>query len=176
MPRPERIPRFSRTVRYAHRVTSALFLLLAATGLVLYVPSFSLSIGRRPLMEAVHVSAGLLLPVPALAAWLSPAFRADMQALNRFTTADRMWLRRSDRRAARLPIGKFNAGQKLAAACFAAGMVVLFGTGIMLLIPTQLHLSTGLREGATVVHDTTTWAALALLLGHTWLAFTHPEP
>ena len=76
---------------------------------------------------------------------------------------------------ARLPIGKFNPGQKLAAAAFAAAGVVLFGTGLMLLLPTQLHLSNNLREGATLSHDLTTFALLGLLVGHLWLAYTHPE-
>lgn len=175
MPRPDRVRRFSRAVRYTHRATSGLFVTLSVTGLVLYLPALSLLVGRRPLVEALHVAAGLVLPMPALAAWLSPEFRADMSALNRFTAADWAWLRRSDRRAARLPLGKFNGGQKLAAACFAAAVAVLFGTGIMLLIPTQLHLSTDLRQGATIVHDTTTWASLLLLVAHAWIAYSRPE-
>ncbi|HMC68189.1 MAG TPA: hypothetical protein VKJ07_03465, partial [Mycobacteriales bacterium] len=36
-------------------------------------------------------------------------------------------------------------------------------------------LSTSLRQGATIVHDTTTWASLALLIAHAWLAYRHPE-
>jgi formate dehydrogenase subunit gamma len=175
MPRPDLLPRFTRVERAAHRTTATLVLILTATGLVLYVPSLALLVGRRPLMEAIHVAAGLLLPVPPLASLLSSAFRADLATLNRFTPADWSWLRRRDRRRARLPIGKFNAGQKLAAACFAAAGVVLLGTGLMLLLPTQLHLNDGLRQGATVVHDTTTLALVALLVGHAWLAYTHPE-
>ena len=175
MRRPDRLPRFTAAERFAHRATSTLALTLLATGLVLYVPSLSLLVGRRPLMEAIHVAAGVLLPLPALLAWLSPSFRDDLRTLNRFLPEDWTWLRRRDRRNARLQIGKFNAGQKLAAAAFAAAGVVLFGTGLMLLLPSQLHLSDGLRQGATVVHDTTTLALLALLAGHAYLAYTHPE-
>ena len=175
MSRPERLPRFSPAARLAHRATSALVLTLTATGLVLYIPSVSLVVGRRPLMEAVHVAAGLALPVPPLVALLSPGYRSDLATLNRFVPADWTWLRRRDRRTARLPIGKFNAGQKLAAAAFAAAAVVLFGTGLMLLLPGQLHLDDGLRQGATVVHDGVTLGLIALLVGHAWLAFTHPE-
>jgi formate dehydrogenase subunit gamma len=175
MPRPDRLPRFTRAERLTHRSTSALVLLLTATGLVLYIPSLSLLVGRRPLMEAVHVGAGLALPLPPLFALLSPGYRADLAALNRFVPADWKWLRRRDRRTAGLPIGKFNAGQKFAAACFAAAAVVLFGTGIMLLLPGQMHLSDGLRQGSTVVHDSATLALVALLAGHAWLAYTHPE-
>ena len=175
MPRPDRLPRFTPVERFTHRATAALCAVLIATGLTLYLPSLSLRIGRRPLVEGLHVAAGLLLPLPMLAALLSREFRADLAILNRFAPGDWQWLRRSDRRGAGLPIGKFNAGQKLAAAAFAAAGVVLFGTGIMLLLPTQLELSDGLRQGATIVHDSTTLALLALLLGHAYQAYAHPE-
>jgi formate dehydrogenase subunit gamma len=175
MPPPDRLPRFTALERFTHRATAALCGVLVATGLTLYVPSLSLLIARRPLVEGLHVAAGLLLPVPFLAATLSSAFRADLAVLNRFIPADWDWLRRSGRREAGLPIGKFNPGQKLAAAAFAAAGVVLLGTGLMLLLPTQLGLSDGLRQGATIVHDSTTLALLALLVGHAYLAYTHPE-
>ena len=175
MPRPERLPRFTAVERYTHRATALLCAVLVATGMTLYLPSLSLLVARRPLVEGLHVAAGLLLPVPFLAATVSSAFRADLVALNRFIPEDWDWLRRSGRREAGLPIGKFNPGQKLAAAAFAAAGVVLFGTGIMLLLPTQLGLSDGLRQGATIVHDSTTLALLALLVGHAYLAYTHPE-
>lgn len=175
MPPPERLSRFTRGERLTHRTTAALVLVLTATGLTLYVPSLALVVGRRPLIEAIHIAAGLMLPVPALAALLSPAYRSDLAALNRFRPHDWAWLRRRDRRTARLPIGKFNAGQKIAAAAFAAAGAVLFATGIMLILPTQLHLSNNLREGATLSHDLTTFALLALMVGHLWLAYTHPE-
>ena len=45
----------------------------------------------------------------------------------------------------------------------------------MLLLPTQLGLSDGLRQGATLVHDSTTLALVALLAGHASLAYRHPE-
>ncbi|HVB26548.1 MAG TPA: cytochrome b/b6 domain-containing protein [Mycobacteriales bacterium] len=175
MSRRDELPRFGRAARWAHRATGLLVLVLVATGLSLYLPALALLVGRRPLLEAAHVVAGLLLPLPTMLALASPAFRADLRALNRFVDADWIWLRRPDRRGATLAIGKFNAGQKLAAACFAAAGVVFFGTGLLLLFPDQLHLSDGLRQGATVVHDATTLALLALLAGHAYLAYARPE-
>jgi formate dehydrogenase subunit gamma len=171
----ERVVRFTPVVRFTHRAVAVLTLVLLATGLVLYLPSLSLLVGRRPMLEGAHVVAGLLLPVPVLVALATPSFRADLGALNRFTPSDWAWLRRHDRRSAGLAVGKFNAGQKLAAAAFGAAGVVLLGTGLMLLLPTQLDLSDGLRQGATIVHDSTTLALLALLLGHAQLAYRHPE-
>ena len=174
MPPPDRLPRFTPVERFAHRTVAGLSLVLLASGLVLYLPSLSILVGRRPLVEGLHVVAGLLLPLPVLIALATPAFRADLRVLNRFTATDWTWLRRRDRRTAGLPVGKFNAGQKLAAAAFGAGGVVLLGTGLMLLLPTQLRLPDGLRQGATIVHDSATLALLALLLGHARLAYTHP--
>jgi formate dehydrogenase subunit gamma len=172
---PDRLPRFTPVVRFTHRAVAVLATVLLATGLVLYLPSLSLLVGRRPMLEAAHVAAGLLLPLPVLIALATRSFRADLGALNRFTPSDWAWLRHRHRRTAGLPVGKFNAGQKLAASAFGAAGVVLLGTGLMLLLPTQLHLSDSLREGATVVHDATTLALLVLLIGHARLAFTHPE-
>jgi formate dehydrogenase subunit gamma len=175
MRRRDRLPRFTPAERFAHRSVASLGLILTASGLILYLPELSLLVARRTLVEGVHVIAGLLLPLPVFAALFSPAFRADLGVLNRFLPSDWAWLRDPDRRTAVLPVGKFNAGQKLAAAAFAGAGVVLFGTGIMLLLPTQLSLSDGLREGATIVHDTTTLALVALLIGHAALAYRHPE-
>ena len=175
MPPPDGLPRFTRAERFAHRAVAALGLVLMASGLILYLPALSILIARRTLVEGIHVGAGLALPLPVFAVWLSPAFRRDLQALNRFVPADWTWLRARDRRSLALPVGKFNAGQKLAAAAFGAAGVVLLGTGLMLLLPGQLGLSDGLRQGATLVHDTTTLALIALLAGHANLAYRHPE-
>src|SRR4051812_29162505 len=68
MPQADRLERFTPVERFAHRSTAALTLVLLATGLVLYLPSLSLLVGRRPVLEALHVVAGLLLPLPVLAA------------------------------------------------------------------------------------------------------------
>jgi formate dehydrogenase subunit gamma len=175
MSRPESIPRFTPVERFAHRSTAAIVLVLIVSGFSLFYQPLALLVGRRTLVEGVHVAAGFLLPLPTFAALLSTQFRADLARLNRFAPDDWEWLRRGDRRRTSLAVDKFNAGQKLAAACFGAAGVVLFGTGVLLLFPTQLSLSDGIRQGATVVHDTTTLALVALLAGHAWLAMSHPE-
>jgi cytochrome b subunit of formate dehydrogenase len=175
MRQPDTLPRFTPVERFAHRATALLVLVLIASGLSLFYPPLALLVGRRPLVESVHVVAGLLLPMPTVVALLSRDFRADLARLDRFAPDDWEWLRRRDRRRASLAVDKFNAGQKLAAASFGAAGVVLFGTGLLLLFPDQLSLPDGVRQGATVVHDATTLAVVALLLGHAWLALRHPE-
>src|SRR5438309_2466896 len=134
--RAETLPRFSATETWVHRVTSVLVGVLAATGAVLYFEPLALMFARRLLFEGTHIVAGLLLPFPMLIGmWLSPELRADVRLLGRLTKVDGQWLRRRDRRTAKLAVGKFNAGQKLAASTLAGAGVVLFGTGLLLIAP-----------------------------------------
>ena len=179
MPRPDpsrRLPRFSQAERRVHRATAALVGVLAVTGATLYVPSLALLVGRRTAVEGTHIVAGLLLPVPMLLGLaLSPAMRADVRLLNRMTATDWRWLRRRDRRTAKLAVGKFNGGQKLASAAVAGMGLVLFGTGVLLIAPARVSLPVSVREGATITHDLFTFGLLVLLAGHIWLAYRHPE-
>jgi len=174
--RPETLPRFTRAETWVHRLTAALVAVLFASGAVLYDEQLALLVGRRLVVEGVHVVAGLLLPVPVLVGlWLSPQLRADVGTLGRFLPVDRDWLRRRDRRKAKLPVGKFNAGQKLASAVIVGAGLVLFGTGLLLLAPARIDLPVALRQGATITHDLFTFGLLILLAGHLWLALRHPE-
>jgi formate dehydrogenase subunit gamma len=170
------LPRFTRGERWVHRSTAALVAVLAATGAVLYYEPFALAVGRRPLVEGLHIAAGLLLPLPTLIGIAGSAeFRHDMHALGRMSHVDWVWLRRHDRRTAQLPVGKFNGGQKLASAVLTGALLVLFGTGLLLIAPVTINLPVKLRTGATITHDLFTFGVLALLAGHIWIALRHPE-
>ena len=170
------LPRFTRGETLVHRTTAALVAALAVTGAVLYYEPLMLLVGRRPLVEGVHVAAGLLLPLPTVVGLLrSPALRADVATLNRFAPADWEWLRHRDRRRAGLAVGKFNGGQKVAAAMTAGAGAVLLGTGLLLLAPVWIDLPVGVRQGATYTHDVFTFGLLTLLAGHIWMAWRHPE-
>src|SRR4051794_16760977 len=132
--RPDRVPRFTRAELLAHRATALLVAALALTGAALYYEPLVLLVGRRPLVEGLHIAAGLVLPLPTLVAlWRSRGMRADLRALGRLTAVDREWLRRRDRRRAGLAVGKFNGGQKLAAATMVGAGLVLLATGGLLL-------------------------------------------
>jgi formate dehydrogenase subunit gamma len=168
------LPRFTRAERWVHRTTAALVAVLVVTAAILYVGALAVAVGRRATVEAVHVVAGLLLPVPTLLGLLSPAFRADLRALDRFAPDDWEWLRRRDRREAGLAVGKFNAGQKLAAAVVAGSGVVLLGTGLVMLGPTVVDVPVGWRQGATLVHDVIAFGLVVLLAGHVVQAYAHP--
>ena len=162
------LARFAPASRWVHRATAVLVGTCLLTAAVLYLEPLSVLVGRRGLVMRVHVLAGLALPLPVLLGLLSTAYRDDLRGLNRFGPADAEWLRRRDRRTARLPVGKFNAGQKLNAALSAGGGLVLLGTGIVMEYGRSWPLS--LRTGATFVHDWTAAAVLLLVLGHLWLA------
>lgn len=174
--KPDTLPRFSAVETWVHRLTGALIAVLTATGAVLYYEPFALAVGRRPIVEGMHIAAGLLLPLPALVGcFVSAALRRDFAVLGRMTRIDWQWLRRKDRRTARLPIGKFNGGQKLASAVLLGALLVLFFTGLLLIAPVHINLPVSMRQGATIVHDLFTFGVLLLLAGHVWLALRHPE-
>jgi len=175
-PQAERLPRFSAAETWVHRTTSVLVGVLAAAGAVLYFEPLALLFSRRLLFEGTHIVAGLLLPFPTLIGlWCSPELRADVRLLGRMTRVDGEWLRRRDRRTAGLAVGKFNGGQKIAAATLVGAGVVLFGTGLLLIAPARINLPVSMREGATVTHDLFTFGVVVLLIGHIWMAFRHPQ-
>ncbi|MDP9117808.1 MAG: cytochrome b/b6 domain-containing protein [Actinomycetota bacterium] len=170
---PAMLVRFSRAERLVHRVSALLMGVCLVTAAILYNSQLAIPIGHRHLVETVHVYAGLALPVPLLAALVSVAYRADLRRLNRFTPADWRWFRSSARRDGQLPVGKFNAGQKLNAALSAGSILVLFGTGVLMHFTRLGRLSW--RTGATFMHD---WFALGLgllVLGHIFYAIRDPQ-
>ncbi len=173
-----RLARFDRVERAVHWVNAVLILVLVFTGAALYLEPLGQAVGRRALVQDVHVYCGLALPLPLVLALAGPwgrALRADLRRFNRWSRSDRLWLRavfsqRGQRRALRgqLATGKFNAGQKLNAAWTAGVALVLLATGIVMRWYHPWPLSW--RTGATFVHD---WSALAVgvvVVGHVFMA------
>jgi len=164
--------RFGPGSRAVHQATAVLGLTCLATAAALYLEPIAELVGRRGLVVQIHVWSGLALPVPVLLGLASRAVRSDYRLLNRWTRVDLEWLRRRDRRTAGLPVGKFNAGQKLNASLSAGGGLVLLGTGIVLEYGRRWSLD--LRIGATFLHDWAAFAVLLLVVGHLWFA-THDQ-
>jgi formate dehydrogenase subunit gamma len=161
---PTQLLRFSRAVRWVHGLTAALLLACIATAAVLYNGSLAVLVGNRYVVEQIHVWCGFALPVPIILGLVSRTYRLDLGRLNRFTKTDWQWLRSRRRRDGEIPVGKFNAGQKLNAALSAGAIGVLLATGTVMYFVGAFRLSW--RSGATFFHD---WFALALgllVVGH----------
>lgn len=173
-----RLTRFTAVERAAHWLTAALFITLIITGAFLYVPQLVGFIGRRLLIERIHVYAGLALPVPLIISLAGPwgkALRADMSRLNRWSNTDRRWLAGVLRRqpVGHLRLGKFNAGQKLNAAFTLGVMGVMLMTGVIMHWFYLWPLSW--RSGATFVHDLVAYLFVVAVLAHVTMALTHPQ-
>lgn len=168
-----KLQRFTRAERYLHRSVAALTFVLIATGAALYLPSISVLVGNRPLVSNIHVIAGFVLPVPILLALLSRAFRRDAESLNRFSPDDWKWLRSRDRRSGSVPVGKFNAGQKLNSAFTIGWILVMLGTGAIMFF--NAYFPDDIRTGATFVHDWLTLVIVVVVGGHIYMAMNDAE-
>ena len=164
--------RFGRPARWVHGLVGVLMLVCLVTAAVLYNSSLQVLVGHRRVVELVHVWSGFALPVPLLAGLVSRSYRTELRRLDRFTRHDWQWLRSRSRRDGRIPVGKYNAGQKLNGSLSTGAIAVLLFTGVVMLATDLTPLAW--RTGATLVHD---WSALAvglLVLGHVTFAVRDP--
>lgn len=169
----EEVQRFTAAERWVHRSVALLMGVCLVTAAILYNGALMMVVGHRQLVSDVHVWSGIALPVPMLLGAASAAYRRDVSRLDRFGRADWRWLRSRSRRDGTIPVGKFNAGQKVNAWLVAASTGVLLGTGVLMHWTGLVQLSW--RSGATFVHD---WVALGLgllVVGHILQASKDPE-
>jgi formate dehydrogenase subunit gamma len=163
--------RFSRTERTLHWANAAFFLLLLATGLILYLPSLAIAVGRRPLVQSIHFWSGIAWVSVLVGIVLLGDRRGILRTareIDRFDRDDLRWL--TGRKPA--PQGRFNAGQKLNTALTAAFTVLFLVTGLLLWFGER---DTQLRFASTVIlHDGLMYVSLGLLIGHLYLAVIHP--
>jgi formate dehydrogenase subunit gamma len=168
---PRYIRRFSRTERTLHWVHAAAFFVLLGSGLVLYLPSLSALVGRRPFVKDVHFDTGLAWMVAiALIVALGDrrGLRATIRELDGFDRDDRLWLRRLPR-----PQGRFNAGQKLNAALTASFALLFAVSGVLLWYGER---NNSFRFASTILlHDGLMYVSLVLLVGHLYLALIYPS-
>jgi len=165
------VRRFSRTERALHWANALGFFVLLGSGLILYLPSLAVLVGRRPVVKDVHFWSGIgwvsLLALIALAGDRRGLVRTARE-LDGFDRDDARWL--LGRRPA--PQGRFNAGQKLNTALTAAFTLLFFVSGMLLWLGER---DTRFRFASTVVlHDGLMYVSVVLLVGHLYLAVIHP--
>jgi formate dehydrogenase subunit gamma len=167
---PRYIHRFSRTERALHWVHAAAFFVLLGSGLVLYLPSLSELVGRRPFIKDVHFDTGLAWLVAIVLIVILGDRRGlhkTVRELEEFDSDDRLWLRRIPR-----PQGRFNAGQKLNAALTASFAVLFFVSGVLLWYGER---NNSFRWASTILlHDGLMYISIVLVAGHLYLAVIHP--
>ncbi|HTZ06541.1 MAG TPA: cytochrome b/b6 domain-containing protein [Gaiellaceae bacterium] len=165
------VRRFSRTERALHWANALGFFVLLGSGLVLYLPSLAILVGRRPLVKDVHFWSGIAwVSVLALVVLLGDrrGLRRTARDLDLFDADDVRWLKRRGR----APQGRFNAGQKINAALTAAFTLLFLVSGLLLWLGER---DTRFRFASTVVlHDGLLYASVILLVGHLYLALIHP--
>jgi formate dehydrogenase subunit gamma len=164
------VRRFSRTERMLHWANALGFFVLLVSGLMLYLPSLEIAVGRRPLIKDVHFWSGIgWVTVLALIVLLG-ARRGLLRTVRELDTFDRddlRWLR-----GKRVPQGRFNAGQKINATLTAAFTVLFLVSGLLLWLGER---DTRFRFASTVVlHDGLMYVSLILLVGHLYLALIYP--
>jgi formate dehydrogenase subunit gamma len=170
-----RILRFDRVQRAAHWANAVLFGILMLTALPLYFSGLSTEIGRRVLVENIHVWTGVVLPVPLVISLLGPwgaRMRRDLRRINRWTKDEVKWLRSLGWNAPRV-VDKFNPGQKLNAIFIGGSIVIMLATGFIM--KWFRFFPIGWRTGATFVHDVLAFAIFAVVIGHILFAVAHPE-
>jgi formate dehydrogenase subunit gamma len=162
--------RFSRTERLLHWANAIGFFVLLATGLALYLPSLSILIGRRQILQTVHFWTGVGW-ISVLVAIILLGDRRGLlrtaRELDGFDEDDLRWL--AGKPAA---VGRFNAGQKLNSLLTAAFAVLFLVSGLLLWFGER---NTRLRFASTVIlHDGLMYISVVLLLGHLYLSLIHP--
>lgn len=145
------------------------------TALPLYFGQIEDLVGRRALIEEVHLWAGLSLPVPLALSLAGPwgaRLRADIRRFCWWTRAESRWLWSLGRRSLPRP-DKFNPGQKLNALFVGGSIAVMLGSGFVLkwfrFFPIEW------RTGATFVHDVLAWLIFIVVAGHIGFALTHRD-
>jgi formate dehydrogenase subunit gamma len=167
------VERFDPVERLVHWTTAILLISLLATGTILYVPSLMLRVGHRATVVNIHVITGLALVAPiviGLAGRWRSGLVDDVRRLDRWSRADFAYFRRQGGSAGES--GKFNGGQKLAAALFAGGGLAMVVTGVVMRwSPPFPHTW---ASGATLVHDIVYVVLFALTIGHVVMALSRP--
>jgi formate dehydrogenase subunit gamma len=164
-----RVHRFSGTERWLHRVHGGSFMLMLASGLVLFIPQFAGVVGNRPLVKGAHlVVAVLWLTGLTLVALLGDR-RIVRRTWRQFLALDGDDVRWLMSRAAReRPQRRFNGGQRVHGLLQGALTILFFVSGALLWLGERDH--TLRAPGALPVHDAAMVVGGLFVAGHLWIA------
>jgi formate dehydrogenase subunit gamma len=169
--RPRYVERFTLTERMLHWVHASAFFVLLGSGLVLYLPSLSAAVARRPLIKDIHFWTGVSWAGAILVISLAGnrhALAATVREIDLFDRDDRRFLAGRTRS----PQGRFNAGQKVNAILTAAFATLFLVSGLLLWYGER---DTRFRLGGTVfLHDALMYVSVVIVVGHLYLALIHP--
>jgi formate dehydrogenase subunit gamma len=169
---PHQVLRFTRTERAVHWVQAGSFLLLLVTGFSLGLPAIEGLFGHRELLRQVHLTGAFLYAlgpmVIALGANRASVAR-DVHEVEVWTEEDLHWLIPGSESSS----GRFNAGQKLNAIFVAWCTVAFTLTGFIMWQNRRFPLDVVSR--ANTIHTDLAYIALAVFLGHIFLATTWPR-
>lgn len=179
-----RVQRFNRTQRALHWSHSITFLVLLATGVILWVKPIGEAVSHHLLVLQFHeYTAIFYISGPLL--WLILGNRRslirDIKTFDEWDEDDVDWLKQSLRHGPSAknlpPQGRFNAGQKLNGILTIAATVGFIVTGIIMWRPPYIapHLpswlfSDQLSNNAVFLHEILTLVCIPLVLGHIYLA------
>jgi formate dehydrogenase subunit gamma len=175
---PGYVRRFWPEERSLHWLLAVTFLVMLATGLILYLPAFAQLAADRRLWKSIHLGAAIAFWAGLVVLLLSDTggrLRRTASEIDRFDDDDVRWLRWAvARRGLQPPQGRFNAGQKLNTAIVAGLMVVFTLSGVLIYLQETDAAVRG-RTSAILVHDVATWIAVPLILGHLYLVLVNPS-
>ena len=168
---PVYVRRFTLTERLLHWIHASAFFVLLGSGLVLYLPSLSEAVARRPLIKDIHFWTGISWAGAILLVSLlgnRRALAATVREIDLFDGDDRRFLTGNTHP----PQGRFNAGQKVNAILTAAFAVLFFVSGML---PWYGEQDTRFRLAGTVfLHDTLMYLSVVIVAGHLYLSLIHP--
>jgi len=168
---PQLIHRYTLPERVNHWMVAASFVLLALSGLALFLPEFfvlSYVLGGGTWARILHPFIGVLLVLGfgrmALRYWND----------NKITDADRQWMKRIGdvirNRDQGLPeVGKYNPGQKYQFRTWVVSILLLFVSGVVMWQPYFTpYFTVGVVRVAVLVHAFSAFVAILGLIAHVY--------
>jgi formate dehydrogenase subunit gamma len=176
------VPRYTGLERFLHWGHTATFLILAATGYVLFVPALSpLAHGSAgQLIRLIHRACGVLFAlVPIVYAILSPKRLIETVKDMFFGRSDIEWLKNAwgyyilGKKKGMPPQGRWNTGEKLNMWLLAGGTIVFTITGLLMWFGKGI-LPVWVFRASVIVHDISMIVSVTMFIVDFYLAVAHP--